>query len=266
MIKYSLGTKQTDAIYTESDYYFYKNNPLIQACPNSFTKNEIQKLLCEDKNCPNINIFSYVSNEMVSSLKRGYIERNAFIKNNEPLSESITGFSIIDDLEPAGSIDIDKLLQLFPKMITHKQYQKEDFNYNQMVWAKVKIENWDMKQFYLNFVKEFEHIIPEDEFKECLKCYKYEMFSQIVKIARLSSLGMLVIDGMGQTYNTSRRNMKMFMHFIACLINSIKVPVIMIAPMKVLNASSDGEWSALRIFGGFGCSSLSKLRDEISLE
>ncbi|WP_449602807.1 AAA family ATPase [Paenibacillus sp. Marseille-Q9583] len=129
------------------------------------------------------------------------------------------------------------LMQLFPQVIHHSEYQERMLPKTQLVWIKVECPfNKSVKTFVRMFYSEVDKILGTDYYK------KYaekpgdagKLAERMVTTVAETHLGVLFIDEIQKiqtAYSGGKDNM---IDFITQLVNTIGVPVVLIGSFKAL--------------------------------
>jgi hypothetical protein len=182
-------------------------------------------------------------------LRRGYIRRNPVLRGYwleqqesiRKFTEDITtpflpnskarGFSIVGVGGTGKSTTVEKILQMYPQVITHVKYKNQDCILKQLVWLKLDCpRNGSLKGLCKHFFVAADEILGTSY----LKYYGgktqdiEDMLIGMVRVASNHCLGLLVIDEIQDLSEAKGGGSCNMLNFFVHLENRIEVPFILI--------------------------------------
>ena len=181
--------------------------------------------------------------ELAEKLKYG-------VAPHEP--PSALGFSIIGIGGIGKTIGMNAIMRTYPQMLIHKTYtdsfgRDHSLTRSQIVFLKLDCPNdGTLKSLCLNFFQ------AVDRMTGCTRYYyKYgfkgskqrtatEMLPDMARVAALQSIGLLIIDEIQYLSKQKSGGQEQMLHWFTELVNTIKLPVILIGTPRaeeILNAA-----------------------------
>ncbi|AXQ50901.1 ATP-binding protein [Lysinibacillus fusiformis] len=126
---------------------------------------------------------------------------------------------------------IERVLSLYPQVILHQN----PINLIQIVWLKLNCpHDGSLKTLCMDFFKKVDSLIGTNYFEKYGKPSNSvsSMVTRMGQVARLHSIGALIIDEIQHLLSASGTASEMMMNFFVTLVNEIGVPVMFIGTMK----------------------------------
>lgn len=204
-------------------------------------------------------------------LRAGYIERNPlkheYYKKVNHAFESFSqygdddsyfstkyhGFNIVGISGVGKTQTVERILNLYPQVIRHSNFQGKNFTSNQLVWLKLDCPfDGSTKGLCLNFFQAVDRIFNTNYLKNYgTRKTTDEMLPYIALVASLHFLGVLVIDEIQRLNLAKSGGAERMLNFFTHLVNSVGVPVIMVGTYKALPLLSS-DFSQMRRGTGQG--------------
>jgi len=275
------GVVQT-AVYREQLVGRYKGNPVIEALPTILSAQDTASLLAHyperdpkgDEAPPEIRMHLIMDalhffeplpvhidlEQRISRVVRdGYVGRNpvafdhwrqldqrvASIRKpgGIPLrSSNVNGFSIIGSPGVGKTTAVERILQLYPQVISHQAYEGKSFSRTQLVWLKLTCpHDGSIKGLCLDFFREVDGILGTNY------CRNYasggrrtvdELIPAMSRVASIHCLGLLVVDEIQHLNQAKSGGCERMLNFFLQLMNTIGLPVILIGTYAALQILS----------------------------
>jgi len=126
---------------------------------------------------------------------------------------------------------IERVLSLYPQVILHQN----PINLIQIVWLKLDCpHDGSLKTLCMDFFKKVDSLTGTNYFEKYGKPSNSvsSMVTRMGQVARLHSIGALIIDEVQHSLSASGAASEMMMNFFVTLVNEIGVPVMFIGTMK----------------------------------
>ena len=146
------------------------------------------------------------------------------------------GFTIIGVSGVGKSTAVESVLDLYPQVIEHTEYDGNPFPFTQLVWLKLDCpHDGSLGGLCYSFFSAIDKIMGTSFYKEYRKSRVTidSMMIQMTRIAHEYALGVLVIDEI-QHLSQAKGGSDAMLNFFVTLVNTIGVPVIMIGTTKAL--------------------------------
>lgn len=191
-------------------------------------------------------------------IRRGYLGRNPLDKTfferlsilNDLRDESVNDIelnermshirSTADSLSIIGisgigkTTAIERLLLMYPQVIKHEEYNRENFSRTQIVWLKIDCPyDGSLSTLCKSFFKAIDDLIGT----RCLEKYGYAnrvtstMMLHMTTLASMYGIGVLVIDEIQQLLN-AKNDMEEMLNFFVTLSNTVGIPTVLIGTNK----------------------------------
>lgn len=164
---------------------------------------------------------------------------NYEFKNSELSKPSASGFTIIGFSGMGKSTAVESILNRYPQIIFHEEYNNFDFDHNQLVWLKLDCpHDGGVKGLCANFFMEFDRLLADktySKFAAGRNTTTATMIPRMAQIARRHSLGLLVIDEIQHLSVTKSGGQEKMLNFFVNLVNTIGIPVILIGTTKAMS-------------------------------
>lgn len=210
-------------------------------------------------------------------LRVGYTDRNPtqgniWIKNAKRLAElevnsrsqyklskkykstAAIGFNIIGISGIGKSQTVERILQLYPQVIDHNKYNGKNFTHSQLVWLKLDCPfDGSIKGLCYNFFLSVDNILGTNYFEQYVDENKTvdQMMPNMARVAANHFIGVLVIDEIQRLSKAKSGGAEKMLDFFVELVNTIKVPVVLVGTFKALSILS-GSLSQMRRGSGQG--------------
>ncbi|MCX7745574.1 MAG: ATP-binding protein [Clostridia bacterium] len=175
----------------------------------------------------------------MQSIYRMIKEGNYQFKNVELSTPSASGFTIIGFSGMGKTTGIEKILQRYPQLIIHDEYNSEAFDHKQLVWLKLDCpHDGSVKALCASFFIEFDKLLVDstyDKFAAGRNTTTATMIPRMSQIARRHSLGLLVIDEIQHLSVAKSGGQEKMLNFFVNLVNTIGIPVILIGTTKAMS-------------------------------
>ena len=182
------------------------------------------------------------------NIRQGYIQRNPLDVNNIELANELyaagmegrdpkyrrprmplpKGLAIIGVSGVGKSTSMEKMLQLFPQVIQHREYHGKELEMKQIVWMKLDCShNGSERGFCLSFLNQIDRLVGTHYFETYEKRATVDKLLNIMhRIAVAYSIGIICIDEI-QHLAGSRNGTDKLLNFFVTMENMIGVPVIL---------------------------------------
>jgi len=251
-----------EAQYRKLDLPDYKDNPFIEALPeimnmgkvyetlnNSHLFSEAERELSIERRYHLVLRYSSLFQPIAATLdlerkislliRSGYITRNPMkregVKNlyfGENISSSMysSSFSLMGFPGMGKSVNVEKLLALYPQVILHKK----PINRFQIVWLKLNCpHDASLKTLCMSFFYSIDEIIGtnySNTFGNSRNSVS-SMVTHMNHVAKVHAIGVLVIDEIQHLLGTGSGSEQM-MNFFVSLINNVGIPSVFIGTMR----------------------------------
>lgn len=178
------------------------------------------------RNITNADHVRRIRNAMLSFKKPeiAELERKTY---HVPLSTS-SGLGIIGISGAGKSTGISKILDIYPQIIIHEQYEER-----QLVWMKIDCPvTGTIKQLCLNFIEEIGELMGGLDYKDYVDYKTDELIRVMSSLALKHHLGVLVIDEIQYLHEVKSGGAAIMLNFFNTLINTIGVPIVLIGTPK----------------------------------
>lgn len=176
-----------------------------------------------------------------------------------------TGFSIIGYSGMGKTSAINSALSLFPQIIVHNDYKGSLFPHLQIIWMKLECPfDGSVKGLCTNFFAEFDRLTGDSTFHKHAtgRTTTDIMIPQMAAIAHRHSLGVLVIDEIQRISAAKSGGLEKILNFLAQLVNTIGVPIILIGTPEAISVLSTDLMNARRNSGQQGTLLMDKLESD----
>lgn len=200
-------------------------------------------------------------------IRGGYIERNplehAYYKKIDKAVSSISqygrtqsfrstkyhGFNIIGVSGVGKTQAVERILDYYPQVITHSNFQGVNFTSSQLVWLKLDCPfDGSTKGLCLNFFQAVDRIFGTNYLRNYAskRVTVDEMLPSMALVASLHHLGVLVIDEIQRLSLAKSGGGEKMLNFFTQLVNTVGVPVLMVGTYKALPLFSNNISQARR--------------------
>lgn len=274
-IKLKNGTVAQLANYqADTDLIEYQNNPFLEALPQIYSHEQLvellmlyppfherERLLDEYKRVHYIQrLFQYFQPfplhlEIYSSIDRvlrtGYLSRNPLskefatsfydIKNlkmtnfDNVANQTGQTISIIGTSGVGKTRTLQRILNLYPQVISHVEYNKQPLNMYQITYLFIQTPfDGSVKTLIYDFFYQFDQLMGTKYFDRYANSRLST--SQLMPIvASLSKhIGVLIIDEIQHLKSMKQKSSNEMLNFMTTLINQVNIPLVMVGTPKSL--------------------------------
>lgn len=165
-------------------------------------------------------------------------EGNYKFKDVEMSVPSASGFTIIGFSGMGKTTGIERILERYPQIIIHDEYNNEAFDHKQLVWMKLDCpHDGSVKALCASFFIEFDRLLADNTYNKFAagrNTTTATMIPRMSQIARRHSLGLLVIDEIQHLSVAKSGGQEKMLNFFVNLVNTIGIPVILIGTTKAM--------------------------------
>ena len=270
------------AAYREQLVGRYKGNPVIEALPNILSAQDTASLLAHyperdpkgNKAPPEIRMHLIMDalhffeplpvhidlEQRISRVVRdGYVGRNpvaidhwrqldqrvASIRKSGgiPLrSSNVNGFSIVGIPGIGKSTAVERILQFYPQVISHAEYEGKPFSRTQLVWLKFTCpHDGSIRGLCLDFFRGVDGILGTNYYQNYANRGRHtvdELIPAMSRVASIHCLGLFVIDEIQHLNQAKSGGCEKMLNFFLQLMNTIGLPVILIGTYAALQILS----------------------------
>jgi hypothetical protein len=274
--------RQELAEYRPAAISLYRGNPLIQALPDILTPTQARKLMArypeyaesDRQAAPELRIHQmhtalnlFVPLPEHDSLEQrfsclirvGYAPRNPMqpgywtdigervdsLKSRSSITprSSSTGMSIIGTSGGGKTTSVETILQLYPQVIFHSQYEGRNFTSVQLVWLKMSCpHNGSVRSLCVNFFSAIDELLGTNYYRTYTQTRGNtvdEMLPRMARVAATHHLGVLVIDELQHLNQSKSGGKEQMLNFFCELVNRIGLPVVFIGTFKAMPILTD---------------------------
>lgn len=197
-----------------------------------------------------------LENKIARAIRQGYISRNPSEKNlsrgfydeyygmqttdlaskDEDYSSSL-GFSLIGISGIGKTAALNRILNLYPKIIIHSEYKKVPFSMYQIVWLKLECPfDGSIKGLMYQFFAEIDRLLGTNYYEKVVRTRATVDGMMVVmnQVVRNSSLGLLIIDEIQHLSMAKSGGSEKMLNFFVNLVNCISLPIILVGTPKSL--------------------------------
>lgn len=191
------------------------------------------------------------------NIRRKYFNRDVDISNfyvDESLNDTIyttsSGLCIFGISGVGKTASINKILNLFPQLIKHTEYNNNFLIENQMVYVKLECPtDGTIKSLCNAFFNKLDEIIDDSHyFKNWGGERRGTMVQHMPNAALNENIGLIVIDEIQHLARTQYKT-KELLDFLVEIINTIQVPILVIGTNKAYQVLQDNIRGPRRIGG-----------------
>lgn len=251
----------TRAVYHKQDVIDFRGNPLIEALPAVLSPEEAYERLSyyphfdESESelpthvryhtIPRINQFfqpgmQHLDLEQRFSrlLRHGYVSRNPklpgykqILSGTQDIRSTASSMTLMGFSGIGKTTAIERILSLYPQVLLHEY----PLNLMQVVWLKLNCpHDGSLKSLCLDFFLKMDFLLGTnyyDKFGNRRNSIS-SMVTRMGQVARLHSIGAIIIDEIQHLLSTKDNNAEKMMNFFVTLVNEVGVPVMMIGTMR----------------------------------
>ena len=147
------------------------------------------------------------------------------------------GFPIIGVSGTGKTCTVENVLKRYPQVVVHEMFRGKPFPETQVVWMKVDCPgDGTPKGLCVAIIKEVDLILGTDYTKQYItaRASKDILTLAVSKILQTIHLGILVIDDFQNLCSAKEAVSSELQSFVVHLVNTIRVPVIMVGTPKIL--------------------------------
>lgn len=147
------------------------------------------------------------------------------------------GFPIIGVSGTGKTCTVENILKRYPQVVAHELYRGRPFPETQVVWMKVDCPgDGTPKGLCVAIIKEVDLILGTEYTKQYItaRASKDLLTLAVSKILQTIHLGILVIDDFQNLCSAKEAVSAELQSFVVHLVNTIRVPVIMVGTPKIL--------------------------------
>jgi hypothetical protein len=193
------------------------------------------------------------------AIRQGYVSRNPlgpqYVRRLRQCSEATkarsldkvdfrnvkstaSGFTIIGMSGVGKTTAVERVLSLYPRCITHVQYDGQPFYLKQITWMKLDCPfDGSIKGLCMSFFAEADRILDSAYSKRFLPSTTTvdAMIPKMAHIAGTHGIGLLVIDEIQHLNMAKSGGSEKMLNFFVTLVNTIGIPVLLIGTTKAMS-------------------------------
>lgn len=184
------------------------------------------------------------------ALRQGYIIRNPFrselakafnkefdltnnlrFESNNLVKQTASGFTLIGISGSGKTSSLERILSMYPQVISHSSYKDIAFSMYQLVWIKLNCPfDGSVKGLCIEFFSEVDRLLGTNYHKKVINSRPSTnvMMSMITQIVRNSSIGCIIIDEIQHLSLGKSGGTEKMLNFFVTLVNQVGVPIIMV--------------------------------------
>ena len=167
-----------------------------------------------------------------------HLRDEGFIKYTQ-LHPNTSGFSLIGISGLGKSTTLQHVLNLYPQVIRHTNYEGIPFNETQITWIHMDCPNdGSLKGLCAGFFEQIDNILGTDYFTQYdeKRTSLNKMRIGMARIARTYHLGIIVIDEIQSLCVSKDKSVPVkTLNFLVTLVNTIGIPVILVGTPRALS-------------------------------
>jgi hypothetical protein len=161
------------------------------------------------------------------------LKPNSLENQEEIISSSASGFSIIGISGIGKSTTVARNLLLYPQVIVHSKYEGRNLSIYQVVWLKLECpHDGSTKSLCLNFFQAIDSLLGSNYFEKYKRNTENILIPLMARVASLHCLGVLVIDEIQNLSEAKSGGSNKMLNFFVQLVNTIGVPVVLVGTFK----------------------------------
>ncbi len=206
-------------------------------------------------------------------LRRGYVGRNPldhgywahtheqcktmseFVPGTTHQAACVQGFTLLGISGIGKSRALERILSLYPQVVLHEAFAGKRFTWVQLVWLKLDCpQDGSLKGLCQGFFEEVDAILGTNYYATYAvhgKASTDQMLVFMARVARLHSIGTMVIDELQNLRQANGNMAERVLNFFVQLDNTIGVPIILVGTPKALDLLA-GEFRRARRAVGQG--------------
>lgn len=204
-----------------------------------------------DRNPRNGNIWNKLE-ERISKLENKSGSQYGSVEDYQ--STAAVGFGVIGISGIGKSQTVERILKLYPQIIFHNKYQRQNFTQTQLVWLKLDCPfDGSIKGLCYNFFLSVDNLLGTQYYDKYAKTARSvdEMLPHMARVASNHFIGVLVIDEIQRLSKSKSGGAEKMLDFFVQLVNTIGVPMVLVGTYKALPILS-GAISQMRRAAGQG--------------
>ncbi|HCY35747.1 MAG TPA: AAA family ATPase [Candidatus Margulisbacteria bacterium] len=198
-----------------------------------------------------------LAREYVEQLRSGHemIKQGRLnFDGNYTARATASGFTIIGISGVGKTTAVERILSLYPQVITHAKYNDRNLTLYQIAWMKLDCPyDGSLKGLCFSFFHELDRLMGTAYYKKFAtgRGTVDTMLPRMAQMASLHCLGVLVIDEIQHLSLAKSGGSDLMLNFFVTLVNTIGVPVILIGTTKAMHILQ-GEFRQARRGSGQG--------------
>jgi hypothetical protein len=163
-----------------------------------------------------------------------------------------TSFSIVGCSGTGKTYSVEAILNLYPQVIKHTLYNGVAFPHCQLVWLKIECPfDGSTKGLCYKFFAAVDEALGTTYFELYARSRRStdELLPDVARVASIHSLGVLVIDEIQHLSVAKSGGQTKMMNFFVELINTIKMPIVLIGTGKAISVLTQEVRSIRRASG-----------------
>lgn len=185
-----------------------------------------------------------------SALRQGYTSRNPYGRelaqgfcrdygtinktyNNEvsEINSSSYGFTLIGISGLGKTSSLDRILNMYPQIISHTEYNEAPFSAYQVVYLKLECPyDGSIKGLVLQFFSEIDRLLGTNYYEKMIRARATTdtLMTVMNQVVRNCSLGLLVIDEIQNLSMAKSGGSEKMLNLFVNLINYVNVPLVLV--------------------------------------
>ncbi len=236
----------------------YQNNPLIEALPLIKSTTEVINGLHNypdfdpiERNMDNsirLHILNRVyeiyqplpkiidlENRISRTIRLGYTSRNPlslnFVKsfNGSSINTTAYGFAVIGISGIGKTSGLNRILNMYPQTIIHREYQSQPLSLYQLVWIRIECPfDGSIKGFMCEFFSNVDRLMGTNYYRKASTATTDNMIIIMTQVIRNTCLGLLVVDEIQHLNFAKSGGSQKLLNFFVTLVNTIGIPIILV--------------------------------------
>lgn len=152
-------------------------------------------------------------------------------------TSSMNGFSVVGIPGIGKTTGVERVLQLYPQVIRHQNYQGAMFNRVQLVWLKLTCpHDGSIKSLCLDFFREVDAVLGTTHMRDYAEGRPTvdDLIPAMARVAGIHCLGLLAIDEIQHLNQAKSGGAERMLNFFLQLMNTLGVPVLLIGTYGAL--------------------------------